>query len=159
MAPVEALSAGPGLGVLKFGLLTLWTGWFTIVVCTNVCDALKALGVLPQHWSFASENFARVREAISVYSLPHAVAAFLYAGVIAWQLVVSVLFWRALIGSGSVSQVWLAAADLAFTAALGLWAAFLLAEEVFKQYETEGKHVALFMAQLLTLIAIHVLPD
>ncbi len=144
---------------LKLGLLVMWTAWFSLVVFTNAFDALKMLGVLPQRWRFASQNFQQLRDAVAVYSAPSWLAGVLYAGVIAWQLVIAAFMWRALLASAAAGQLALAAIDAAFFLALGLWAAFLLAEEIFKQYQTESKHILLFMAQLLTLSALHLLPD
>src|SRR5688572_22149261 len=42
---------------LKRGLLLFWATWQTIVVATNVFEALRALGVLPAGWHFASGNW------------------------------------------------------------------------------------------------------
>lgn len=145
--------------VLKVGLLALWAAWFSLVAATNIFDALRMLGILPQRWRFASENYERLRDAVAVYQGPGRLAAMLYGGVIVWQVVTAALLWRALAASVSAQQVAPAPVNLAFTSALALWAAFLLAEEIFKQYRTEGKHLLFFTAQLLTLGALHLLPD
>jgi hypothetical protein len=42
---------------------------------------------------------------------------------------------------------------------LGLWAAFLVADEVFIAYPVEATHLRLFIAQLVTLLAVEVLPE
>jgi hypothetical protein len=41
----------------------------------------------------------------------------------------------------------------AFAAGLGLWAAFLLADEAFVAYALGGTHLRLFTAQMATLLA------
>ena len=41
---------------------------------------------------------------------------------------------------------------------LGLWGAFMLADEFCKEYDTERTHVLFFTAQLVTLMALHILP-
>jgi hypothetical protein len=46
----------------------------------------------------------------------------------------------------------------AFTASLALWGAFLLADEVFIAYAVAGTHLRLFVAQLVTLLVIELLP-
>lgn len=147
------------LQLLKFGLLGLWAGWFTLVALTNVFDALKVLRLLPRHWHFASDNYRRVRDAVAVYDAPAALAGLLYAGVIFWQLVAATLLWRALVGSLAAGALLIGAVNLAFAVALAMWAAFLLLEEVFQQYRTEGKHLLFFICQLLTLGALHLLPN
>lgn len=149
---------GSSLWVLKLGLLALWTAWFALVVATNVCDVLKSLGVLPREWRFASQNFARVRDAVAVYGLPRGMAAVLFGAVVLWQALTALLLAKALMASIGAQTLAAEQVDLAFASALGLWAGFILAEEIFKQYKTESKHLLFFIAQLLTLTALHVLP-
>ena len=144
---------------LKFGLLGLWAGWFTLVALTNVFDALKAARLLPRQWRFASDNYRRVRDAVAVYDATASLAGWLYAGVIGWQIVAAALLWRALVSSAAAGALLVGAVNLAFTVALAMWAAFLLSEEIFQQYRTEGKHLLFFIAQLLTLGALHLLPN
>lgn len=146
------------LGLLKFGLLSFWALWFTLVVLTNLFDGLKSLGILPQRWLFASQNFSRVCDAVAEYRLSAPTAAALFAAVLVWQLSISLLLWRALALSWAAGALQLPSVNLAFTCAIGLWLAFLIAEEVFKRYRTEGKHLLFFLAQLLSLLAIHLLP-
>ena len=49
--------------------------------------------------------------------------------------------------------------SLPLAAGLGLWGAFMLADEFFKEYDTEHTHIQLFTAQLVTVVALHVLPS
>jgi hypothetical protein len=49
--------------------------------------------------------------------------------------------------------------DAAFTASLGLWAAFLRADEAFLAYAVAGTHLRLFTAHLATLLTIALLPE
>ncbi len=99
-----------------------------------------------------------MREAVETYEAPLWFAAALFGGVMVWQAVVAVLLWYTLTASLAAEHVQLAQANFAFVGAMGMWAAFILAEEVFKQYRTETKHLLFFTAQLLTLGALHWLP-
>jgi hypothetical protein len=47
----------------------------------------------------------------------------------------------------------------AFSSALSLWLAFAIADEVFITYQVEGTGLRLFIAQLLTLLAVELLPE
>jgi hypothetical protein len=40
-----------------------------------------------------------------------------------------------------------------------LWGAFLVADEVLIAYPVEGTHLRLFLVQLVTLLAIELLPE
>lgn len=147
------------LQLLKLGLLGLWSAWFGLVVLANGFDALQRAGILSSRWCFVSGNFQRICDAVAVYRCPPWCAALLYGGVILWQTLAALLMLRALSASLTGPGIAVAEVNQAFACALGLWAAFLLAEEVFRQYRTESKHLLFFTAQLLTLIALHLLPD
>lgn len=94
----------------------------------------------------------------SIYHTPEWINAFLFLGVIAWEGLAALLFWRAAWryrGHQSMTGPVLTA----FAVGLGLWAAFMLADEVLHSYGTEAVHLRLFIGQLVTLLAIHLLPD
>jgi len=142
----------------KHGLLLFWALWLTVITLTNLFDGLKAAGALPSGWRFVSQNFDRVVQAVAVYGAGTRLATVLFGGVILWQGLAAVLFWYAAVGSLQVGGILWPAADLAFTVVLALWAAFIVAEEVFKQYRTEISHVLFFTVQLVSWLALYRLP-
>ncbi|HEY1373604.1 MAG TPA: hypothetical protein VGH50_14130, partial [Candidatus Binatia bacterium] len=119
---------------------------------------LKALKLLPARWRFASENYRAVIDATSVYDAPRWLPAALFAGVILWQLAAAVLFARAAVLCCIEGNIARAAASAAFTAGAGLPAVFMLADEIFLQYERQASHATLFIAQLATWMAVLLLP-
>jgi hypothetical protein len=144
---------------LKRGLLLFWAVWASVVTLTNLLDALKALGVLPAGWAFASDNWAFLLETTAIYDTPHWLLAMLFAGVIGWELLTALAFWRALgtaVASGGFAPQ---QAITAFGLGLGLMAGFMVADEVFIAYAVESTHLGLFMALLLSLFAVLLLPD
>jgi hypothetical protein len=144
---------------LKRALLAFWAAWLTVVLTTNVLDAAKALGLVPEGWAFASGNYRLMAETTSRYSTPAWLNGLLFAGVIAWEGAAAGLFWLAcwrFRGNAAPSRRALYAA---FTASLLLWGAFLLADEVFLAYAVAGTHLRLLTAQLATLLAIELLPE
>lgn len=143
--------------LLKRALLVFWAVWFSIVFLTNVADAAKAVGLLDKSWAFASGNYNFLANTTAKYDTPDWANTTLFAGVIAWEGLSAALFWRAawlFRTASSRSARW-----AAFTAALLLWAAFMIADEVFIEYGVERTHLGLFSAQLLTLLAMELLPD
>ena len=139
--------------LLKRTLLAMWAAWLTIVFATNVADGMKALGLLPESWAFASGNYRFLAETTARYGAPAWLNGVLFAGVICWEGAAAVLFWLACrAGRGAVRYA-------AFTASLTLWLAFALADEVFVAYPVEGTHLRLFTAQLATLLAVELLPE
>lgn len=143
---------------LKRLLLLFWAVWLSIVFLSNLADAGKGLGLLDQSWAFASDNWKNIQDTTARYSIPAAVNATLFAGVIVWEGVAAVLFWRAgwsFRGRSSSRQT----VYLAFTASLLLWGVFLIADEVLIAYRLEGTHLRLFIAHLVTLMAVDLLSD
>ena len=148
-----------GTSALKIALLIIWAAWLTAVLTTNTFDAMKALGVISESWAFASGNFRFLTETTARYGTPRWINALLFLGVIAWDALAAILFWRAVWlfhGQGTRSVV---ATRLAFAVSLCLWGAFLLADEVFIAYVVEGTHLRIFTAQLVTLLFIELTAD
>jgi hypothetical protein len=144
--------------LLKRCLLIVWALWLSVVFLSNLADAGKGLGFLADSWSFASGNWKLIDETTSRYGTPHWLSAVLFAGVILWEGIAVLLFWRAgLTFRGTHSGR--AAVYQAFTATLLLWGAFLVADEVFIAYALAGTHLGLFSAHLLTLLVIEMLPE
>lgn len=142
--------------LIKRGTLFFWAAYFTIVLASNVTDGLRAMAVLPETFRFVSGNYALVDRVTRIYSVPAAGVALLYVGVLVWEAAAASLFWRAFAawrgGAAPDSRI----ANAAFAAGLGLWAAFILVDELFIAYEIAGleaTHVALLSAQLLSLLA------
>jgi hypothetical protein len=137
---------------LKSGVLLFWAAWFTIVVLTNVFDILKASRVVPPGWTFASGNWELMVKVTGVHGTPVAVVAMLFLGVIVWEALAGFLFWRAWAAGGRGGVA-------AFTVSLALWAAFTLADEIFIAYTLGPVHLRLFGLQLLSLLALRLLPE
>jgi hypothetical protein len=134
--------------ILILGLLLFWALWLSIVFLTNVFDGLKKLKILPEGWRLASGNVDAVRRALGERA-PGWLVGILFAGATLWEGVATALFWRALLLIGQPQAVM-----LAFIASLALWALFILLDELLVQYEMEGSHLRIFMAQLITLAVL-----
>ena len=139
---------------IQKGLLLFWAIWLTLVASTNLFDALKRIGLLPEGWTLASYNYDLVKETVGAHGVPAGVATVLFGGVIVWEWLAAVLFWRAFLavrrgrpGTGEeVSQ--------AFVVGLALWAAFLIATEATVNYLTAPTHMSAFIAQLASLLVV-----
>jgi hypothetical protein len=152
--------SGAAVPVVAFKrlLLLVWAVWLSVVFLSNLADTAKGLGWLGDSWAFASGNLQFVRETTARYGTSDMVNGLLFAGVVVWEGITAALFWRA-VWRFRGRDVGRRAVYLAFTASLLLWAGFLVADEVFIAYPLEGTHLRLFVAQLLTLLAIELLPQ
>ena len=93
----------------------------------------------------------------AVHQTPPALVLLLFLGVVVWEAVAAALLWRAF-GAFQGVLKGMDAVYAAFAVSLALWAAFMLADEVFIAYGVEGTHMAIFTAQIVTLLAIRLLP-
>jgi hypothetical protein len=148
----------PGLHFLKLALLLFWSVWFGIVTLTNLFSGLKAAGMAAPAWVFASKNYDAVAKAVSIFQAPRWVSAILFAGVVAWEAAAFALFGYAFISSLAAHAVDFGAVNAAFIAGIGLWGAFMIADEITIKYAYEQSHELLFIAQLATLLAVYLLP-
>ena len=146
------------LRMMKRGVIFFWALWLTIVFLTNFFESLKAMGIIGEGWTFASGNYGFMQFVTEVHNTPAFIVTILFAGVVIWQAVGAFLFWRAWAAFQGIPEG-LAEVDTAFTFSIALWAAFMIADEIFLAYDVQGTHMAIFMAQLITLLAIRLLPD
>ena len=138
------------LRLLGPGLLGFWALYFSIVALSNLTDLLGSVHLLPAGWRWVSGNLAFIAASTGKFGVPPWLNPVLLAGVVAWEALAAVLFWRAAREPGGR---WLGPA---FVAGLGLWATFILLDEVLLIFETgaEATHLRLLIAQLLTLILV-----
>ena len=145
--------------VLKVGLLSFWGLWLLIAFLTNLFEGLKLLRVVPQRWKFASQNFHAVAQATATYHAPPWLPRLLFLGVLLWQLLALGFFGWAIVSSFVAGSLDWGPLNAAFAASLGLLAALMIADEILKQYDLERAHVLFFIAQLVTLMVLYVLPS
>jgi len=98
-----------------------------------------------------------VVKAVSIYDAPPWLPKLLFLGVVAWQALAAALFWYALAASGAAGIVDMAAVNLACGAGILLWGAFMLADEITIKYAMEQPHELLFIAQIASLLVLHLI--
>jgi hypothetical protein len=138
------------LRLLGPGLLGFWAIYFVIVALSNLTDLLGSFHLLPAGWRWVSGNLAFIATSTGKFGVPGWLNPVLLGGVIAWEMLAAVLFWRA---AREPSGRWLGPA---FCVGIGLWATFILLDEVLLIFETgaEATHLRLLIAQLLTLVLV-----
>lgn len=144
---------------LKTGLVIFWAMWFSMATLTNFMDLLTHLSLLPEHFSFASHNENLMKGIMSLYHLPDSVVLFAFILIITYEFIITCTFWIAAVGFLKSLPSRMALVNRAFTLSIALWAAFMVGEEIFIAYAFEGVHLDLLVAQLICLMAIHLLPS
>jgi hypothetical protein len=138
--------------------LLFWAAWLSVVATTNVLDGLRALGTIPESFRFVSGNWGWINHVMDPLGVPRALQAFQFVGVIAWEALGALLFWRAVATYRGRPLAQESPAVLACGVNLALWAAFQVLDEVFLAFEPEAVHRVIFLGQLATLILLHVPP-
>jgi len=138
------------LRLLAPALLGFWCLYFAIVTLSNLTDLLRSLHVLPADWAWISGNLAFIAPSTAKIGVPAGLSPVLLAGVIVWQSLASLLFWRALRRGDRASM------GPAFVVSLSLWATFILLDEILLIFETgaEATHLRLFIAELVSLCVL-----
>ena len=144
---------------LKQGIVLFWALWVSIAWLANLCEGLKACHWLGARWKFASGNYALLIETTQKYRPPLWFTALLFGGILLWQGGSALLFWCAVVTFQGVQQPGEHMLYIAFFVSLALWAAFLLADEIFLAYVTEDTHLRVFIAQVVSLLALALLPE
>lgn len=99
----------------------------------------------------------------NIYSTPESMVAILFSSVVIWEGLGAFLFWRSFREFHGVNGSGLTTAYTAFGVSLALWAAFVIADEIFVAYKTysslEEGHMGIFALQLISLLVLRLLPD
>ncbi len=143
--------------MIKTGLVLFWSLWLTIVFLTNLFEGLQHLRILPEGWKFVSQNYEMIRKTAAIYDPPSWLAGLLFLGVLAWQGLALALFWIAFALLASSGMAALPRVDAAFAVLLGLFGAFMLADEIFRAYDSQAGHMQIFIALIASLLAVHLL--
>ncbi|WP_020599297.1 hypothetical protein [Spirosoma panaciterrae] len=142
---------------IRAGLMLFWALYFSIVWMSNTADALKTLSILPANWPFVSGNYTLIVRVLAIYQSPAWLSGLFFAGVILWEGIGAIYFWKAFRAVTRQTLTQTASIHQAFGITIGLWAAFILADEVFLAYLLGGlatTHYLLLLSELASFILI-----
>jgi hypothetical protein len=134
-----------------------WATYISLVTASNLTELMHSFGWVS--WTFRSGNLDFIGTATKIYVSSRAVNQVLLAGVIAWEGLSAVLFWRATVRYASAQRDGLPAARAALVLLGSLWFAFAIATELFVAYDrgiNESSYWTLATAILATLVVLHV---
>lgn len=151
-----------GLFYFKLMVLLLWACWFCLAGASNLFEFMHAFKILPETWLFRADNYAALTKVVNIYSTPSSILNFLFICDFTAQFLCGILFfiaffcfWR------DCASKWFFV-NFAFIISIGLWSAFLVFQEIFLAFMTipgiSRTFVGLSTYEMLTLIAIHLLP-
>jgi hypothetical protein len=141
--------------LLRPGLPFFWGAWLAVVAASNVTNGLRVAGISPEI-AFASSNFELIETTTAIYALPRAGVWVLFAGVIAWEAAAAVLYLRAAVALFRRRARATLLLDAATAAGMGLFAAFMLADELCIAYPLQATHMRAFVAQGVSWLMVRV---
>jgi hypothetical protein len=147
-----------GLFYLKTGCLLFWASWFSLACLTNVFDFMNMLALISPEWRFRSGNLILLSQSLSIYQISPLFINLLFICDVLIQALAGALFFIAAYQFWQRKNPWVYI-NYAFGISIALWAAFIVMEEIFIAYVFEGGHRELFAFELITLMAIHLLPQ
>lgn len=147
-----------GLFYFKAGNLLFWAAWFSLAAITNILDFAFALKVLPTDWHFRSGNYLLVAGSFSIYHVPSWLMNLMFSGLCLIQSCAALVFFAAFFLYIRGQSAW-RFINWAFTISIGLWALFVIMEEIFIAYAFEGTQRQLIILELVSFMSLHLLPD
>ena len=139
-------------------LIYFWMLWWLIAFLTDFAGAMVQLGLVSGGW-LPHSNYPYLVKSLAIYHPPAPLPPFLFAGIICWSFLSTVFFVAAAFTPMSPRQHWLARVNTAYIVSLGLWLAFFIADQIVMKFSLEQNHMVQAGFQLLTFLAIHILPD
>ena len=133
-------------------LLIFWALWWLIAFWTDIVGGLAHLNLLHASWA-PDANYPGLKQSLSMYPLYSWIPPALFICIIAGSLLSSVLFFRARI-TYSMQRV-----DTAFIFSLIFWLVFFLADQCIMKFDLEENHMVQGGFELLSYLAIRLLPD
>lgn len=144
--------------ILTLGIILFWTLWSSLVALTDTINFFQALRWLPTEWAFSSNNYALVAKSVNVYATPGSLLPLtLFFLIVIWTWVIAWLFWRALFAYQVDKVSYLQKCYVAFLACFSIEALFILADEIFIQYDFEHGHMDRLGFKLITFLVFWML--
>ena len=150
---MQVLKINKPLIILSWSIIAFWALWSTLVALTDVVNFLQAIAWVPNDWVFTSNNFSLVEKSLSIFGLQNtALPIVLFFFIVALACFIAVLFWQALFAYRFDKNSFLQKSYIAFLASFALEAIFILADEIFIQYDFEHGHMDRLGFKLLTFL-------
>lgn len=139
-------------------IILFWTLWWGIALWTDVVGGLAHLGWLHASWALDA-NYPFLVASLKMYSSSQWLPAVLFAAIIIWSLLNTLLFIYASLAFEKPQAIFLQRVERAFIISLGLWLCFFLADQLVMKYDEEENHMVQGGFQLLTFLCFYLLPE
>ena len=142
----------------KKAIVLFWLAWWSIALWTDIVGALAHFGYLHATWA-PDTNYPFLEKSLQMYNPPAALILILFIAIILWSFISTLFFLWASLGLMQNQLVWMKRARNAFIISLSYWLAFFLADQLIMNFELEQNHMVQGGFQLLTFLALYLLPE
>ena len=140
--------------LVSAGLLLFWGAYFSLAGTGNVANWLTDHGYKGRFFRSSSRNFELMEKVARRHGAGRGAVKGMFLLIMSWELSTAAAYLAALV-LFLEGSVWLL--PFAFFLGMGLFAGIILGNEAFVYYNDEEEHVVMFLAQLVSYIAIVVL--
>ncbi len=142
------------MNLVSAGLLLFWGVYFAMAGTGNAVDWLTQHGDRGRDFRSSSKNFELLERVAKRHASGPSATRALLAVIMSWELLSAAAYITAL-GLYLAGSTFLL--PYAFFLGMGLFAGLVLGNEAFVYYDDEEEHVNMFLAQLVSYIAVAVL--
>jgi hypothetical protein len=139
------------MNLVSSGLLLFWGVYFGLAGTGNVVDWLTDHGYRGRLFRSSSKNLELMERVAKRHGSGKSAIGALFAVIMSWELLSSVTY---LVALALYLEGNLTLLPYAFFIGMGLFAGLILGNEAFVYYDDEEEHVIMFLAQLVSYIAV-----
>jgi len=139
------------MNIVSAGLLLFWGIYFAMAATGNIADWLTEHGHRGRYFRFSSKNLELLEKVAMKHESGRRITPVLFAVIASWETLSAVLYLSAL-GLYLIGNTFVV--PYAFFVGMGLFAGLVLGNEAFIYYDDEEEHVVMFLAQLISYIAV-----
>lgn len=141
----------PPMNLVSAGLLLFWGIYFALAGTGNVVDWLTQHGYRKRYFRSSSRNLELLERVAKKHGSSASSTKALFAIIMSWELLAAATYLSALafylVGDRILTQY-------AFFIGMGLFAGLIIGNEAFVYYDDEEEHAVMFLAQLVSYLAV-----
>jgi len=142
------------MNIVSAGLLLFWGIYFAMAGTGNLVDWMTNHGHRGKYFRSSSKNLELMEKVAKRHGSGASTIGALFAVIMSWELLTAAAYLGAFALYLTGNFVLL---PYAFFAGMGLFAGLVLGNEAFVYYDDEEEHIVMFLAQLISYIAVALL--
>ncbi|HZW85653.1 MAG TPA: hypothetical protein VFE91_07130 [Nitrososphaerales archaeon] len=139
------------VNLVSAGLLLFWGIYFGMAGTGNVANWLSERGYHGRLFRFSSKNFELIDRVAKRHGTGESSVKVFFVIVMSWEVLSAAAYLSAL-ALYLVGEFYMV--QYAFFVGMGLFAGLILGNEAFVYYDDEEEHVVMFLAQLVSYVAV-----